>query len=184
MQTEKFTRKPFPIDAVQVTNENMAAVAKWCQGEVLTTDPKIAEQLGHPEEGGKPYISVKVRNPMNDRQTQAFDRDWVVYAGKGYMVYTNKAFRRSFEPVFKTPVPTAPNQPVPLVDVTDEDGHTTVTLNRSAESGQFVTEAEVLEHPETTVTETIVVEPSGQAVVEASPEDSGSVDLPQDADLS
>lgn len=83
MQTTKFTRKPFEVDAVQVTAENIDEVAKWCQGEVTTED-------------GQPCIKVRVLRALNERQTKAFVGDWVLYAGTGYKVYIDKAFKKSF----------------------------------------------------------------------------------------
>jgi len=86
LEVQTFVRKPFSVEAVQVTDENMDAVAKWCQGDVRTADK------------GDPFIKVRVHNPLTDRQTKAFVGDWVLYAGKGYKVYTDKAFERSFDP--------------------------------------------------------------------------------------
>lgn len=86
MQTAKFTRKPFEVDAVQVTDDNIDEVAKWCQGEVK-------------EEDNRPYIKVRVLRVIDERQTKAFVGDWVLYAGTGYKVYTPKAFQKSFIPV-------------------------------------------------------------------------------------
>jgi len=87
MQTNKFTRKSFDVDAVQVTEENFDEVAKWCQGEIV------------PEtENTKKHIKVRVIQVINDRQTQAYVGDWVLYSGRGYKIYTNNAFRRSFTP--------------------------------------------------------------------------------------
>lgn len=83
MQSAKFTRKPFEVDAVQVTAENIDEVAKWCQGEVITED-------------GQPCIKVRVLRALNERQTKAFIGDWVLYAGTGYKVYVDKAFKKSF----------------------------------------------------------------------------------------
>lgn len=83
MQTTKFTRKPFEVDAVQVTTENIEDVAKWCQGEVTTED-------------GQQCIKVRVLRALNERQTKAFVGDWVLYAGTGYKVYIDRAFKKSF----------------------------------------------------------------------------------------
>jgi hypothetical protein len=89
MQTEKYVRKPFYIDAVQVTEENIAEVATWCDGELLTSSGG---------EGAKDaYVKVRVHRPLNERQTKAFVGDWVLFAGTGYKVYTKKAFEASFE---------------------------------------------------------------------------------------
>lgn len=85
METSKFIRKPFEVEGVQVTDENIADVAAWCQGEVKTDTPDSSK-----------YIKVRVIRVINERQTQAFVGDWVLYAGTGYKVYTDKAFKKSF----------------------------------------------------------------------------------------
>lgn len=87
MQVSNYIRKPFGVEAVQVTKENMSEVATWCHGEI------------HSEEGDTrgSFVHVRVHNPMNDRQTRAYVGDWVLYAGKGFKVYTNKAFNNSFD---------------------------------------------------------------------------------------
>lgn len=84
IETAKYARKPFDVDAVQVTAENMDAVAKWCQGEVQT-------------DGDQKFIKVRVARVLNERQTKAYVGDWVLYAGAGYKVYTEKAFKKSFD---------------------------------------------------------------------------------------
>jgi hypothetical protein len=82
-EVEQFLRRPYPVEAVLVTEENMAAVAKWCQGDIRnTTDGK--------------YIKVRVHRPLNERQTKAFPGDRILYAGTGYKVYTPNAFDKSF----------------------------------------------------------------------------------------
>lgn len=91
LKTDKFARKPFYVDAIQVTAENMEAVAEWCQGDVVKTEAPKAN-----------YIKVRVHRPMTPRQTQAFVGDWVLYAGTGFKVYTDRAFQGSFEPATVT----------------------------------------------------------------------------------
>lgn len=83
MQTTQYIRKPFQIDAVTVTPENIQDVATWVGGEVRSDD------LGQ-------YVKVRVHRPLNDRQTKAYAGDHVLYAGTGYKVYTDKAFKNSF----------------------------------------------------------------------------------------
>lgn len=83
----KFVRKPFYVDAVQVTDENMHEVAQWCGGQVQQELTQV-----------KPYIKVRVHRPLNERQSRAFVGDWVLYGVTGgYKVYTPKAFENSFE---------------------------------------------------------------------------------------
>jgi len=84
--TSTFVRKPLYIEAVRVTAENIEDVAKWCSGEVKK-DNRLTE-----------YVKVRVIRPLNERQTMAYVGDWVLYAGVGYKVYTDKAFQQSFDP--------------------------------------------------------------------------------------
>jgi hypothetical protein len=86
METIKYVRKPFEVEAVQVSAENIEEVAEWCAGSMET-------------EGDDKYIKVRVARVLNDRQTKAFIGDWVLYAGTGYKVYTAKAFAKTFDRV-------------------------------------------------------------------------------------
>lgn len=100
MKTEKYVRKPFVVDAVQVTEENMVKVAEWSGGTV--TDPS--------GETGR-HIRIDVKDPQRDRQTQAFVGDWVLSSRTGFKVYTNSAFQKSFHrPMSNGPRPTAPTR--------------------------------------------------------------------------
>lgn len=96
--TDRFIRKPLYVDAVQITHENFAAVAEWCQGEVRTNngDEPVSDDGINPS---ATYIRVRVHNPKNVRQTKAFVGDWILYTERGYKVYTQKAFRNSFDEV-------------------------------------------------------------------------------------
>lgn len=86
LETMKYVRKPFYIDAVQISAQNITEVARWVDGEVRS------------DKHGQ-YVKVRVHHPMNDRQTKAYIGDWVLYAGTSYKVYTPKAFTNSFEQV-------------------------------------------------------------------------------------
>lgn len=91
LNTETYTRKSFDVEAVQVTDENIEAVAKWCGGDVRSTSTDA-------DEGAVSYIKVRVFRPMSDRQTRAYVGDWVLYAGTGYKVYPPKPFEKCFDP--------------------------------------------------------------------------------------
>lgn len=98
LKIEKYTRKPFPVDAVQVTEDNLSEVALWCGGDIHTSTKTLRDDQG--VETGKiklPYIKVDVHRPLNDRQTKAFVGDWVLKSESGFKVYTLKAFDGSFE---------------------------------------------------------------------------------------
>lgn len=88
-----YRRKPFEVLAVQVTEENMYEVSEWCGGEILKAG------------SGASYIKVPVIRPSMIRQTRAFAGDWILFSGRGYKVYTIKAFEGSFE---RTPPGTVP----------------------------------------------------------------------------
>lgn len=153
METLKFVRKPFYVDAVRVTSANIADVAKWCGGVVRQAKPD-----GDIVQGRVPnkYIEVPVYLPMNDRQKMAFVGDWVLFAGKGYKVYTNPAFNKTFQAV---------SIEVPQAVIDRVSGRDSVT-------GQFVSDEYVEENPATTTTETITYAmPMGQDGVGAAPED-------------
>jgi hypothetical protein len=94
IEIQKYARKPFIVDAVQVTEANLAEVAKWCDGEVRTvTKDGVSSVLG------AKYIKVKVKRPLTVRQTKAFVGDWVLVAGTSFKVYTPGAFEKSFDPI-------------------------------------------------------------------------------------
>ena len=85
IETTTYVRKPFEVEAVEVTEENIEEVKDWCQGYLDTeTDKRL-------------FIKVKVARALNERQTKAYSGDWVLYAGTGFKVYTAKAFHRTFE---------------------------------------------------------------------------------------
>lgn len=93
LTTTRFVRKPFEIEAVRVTADNIEQVAKWCKGEIRSREKSKTR-----------YISVEVERPLNERQTMAYIGDWVMYAGKGFKVYNNTAFENSFDPVLNDQV--------------------------------------------------------------------------------
>ena len=95
VNTAKYVRKPFEVQAVQVTEENFEDVAAWCGGTIVTTRaPKEADGMVEGEE--KRYIKVNVSRPLNERQTQAFVGDWLLEAEKGLKVYADGPFTRNF----------------------------------------------------------------------------------------
>lgn len=136
IETHTFARLPFHVKAVQVTNDNMAEVAAWCQGEIKIL---VDEETNATKDR---WIKVKVRRPENERQTHAFVGDWVLFAGAGFKVYTNKAFEKSFEQVGQETTVFSTEQ----------------TAYRDASSGEFVTKEYAAEHADTTVGETLTIE--------------------------
>lgn len=99
----KYMRKPFFVEAVEVTAENIAEVAQWCHGS-------LRQSAGPGGRRPQKYIKVNVKRPLTPRQTMAYVGDWVVTASdqtiRGFKVYTPRAFEQSFDAVvedmFKT----------------------------------------------------------------------------------
>lgn len=115
MKTERFIRKSFPVEGVQVTEENFEQVAKWTKGTICYTDPKIAEKFKRPVQK---WIEIEVKNPMNDRQTKAFVGDYVLFANSGFKIYTPGAFEKNFD---RAPAPT-PKAPKKVATSTHANG--------------------------------------------------------------
>jgi hypothetical protein len=160
IETQKYERNPFPVQAVQVDEHNVQDVADWCAGSV--NGPKGAQ-----------YVKVNVFKPMNDRQTQAFVGDWVLYAESGgFKVYPDKAFKKNFTlsdetvHIQETPEKFEPEDAVnPTFTHGDKRVEAEKNINRvteahdekvarDARTGEFVTEDYARAHPTTTVTET------------------------------
>lgn len=89
VNTQRYERKSFLVDALQVTRDNMQEVAEWCKGEIHETDK--------PSGRDERFIKVNVQRPMNERQTKAFVGDWILYAVSGFKIYPDKAFHQSFD---------------------------------------------------------------------------------------
>ena len=140
VQTEAYTRKPFPVDAIQVTEENLKAVAKWCDGEVRYSTKTIGDDIETREKIKIPYVKVNVHHPLNERQTKAYAGDWVLKSDSGFKVYTERAFEKNFE--LKMHVETK-------------------TAFRDARTGRVVTKEYAEQHPDTTVSETDYQEAEG-----------------------
>lgn len=92
IQTTEFVRKTFSVNAVQITAENMEAVAKYCGGKILHTTPGPDDKVP-----SAPYIRIYVRKPLNERQTRAYVSDWVLESGGKFKIYPDKSFKQHFE---------------------------------------------------------------------------------------
>lgn len=97
IETKSYRRKQFHVDAVQVTEENIRQVAKWCKGEVQNVTKMRTDGEGSRTRTKVPYIHVEVHRPLNERHTKAFVGDWILKSDAGFKVYTEKAFENSFE---------------------------------------------------------------------------------------
>lgn len=83
MEFSKFVRKPFTVEAVEITTENIE---------------KIAEHVGtlRKKQNGAPYIQVDRRLvPSLDRVYPGF---WMTKIGENIRCYTKRAFMEQFVP--------------------------------------------------------------------------------------
>lgn len=100
MDIMQYVRIPFQVDAVQVTAENLAEVAEWCNGEVARV---------YPGQGKSDYVAFKKTrtfssNDANERVThtnerliKAFVGEWIVKKGDSFKVFPDWAFKNNFE---------------------------------------------------------------------------------------
>ena len=84
IKLDTFIRKPFKVQAIQITDENIYEVAKWCRGDVRTTTVNNET---------KKYI-----HPRAKYRPLAFVSDWVSFANNGFKIYNKDAFTSNFEP--------------------------------------------------------------------------------------
>jgi len=88
MMTQTYQRKPLTVEAVQVTEDNLYDIAKWCGGDVRTHNVT-----------GKKFIQVDVLHPLNPKQTKATVGEWVLKSGQGFKIFSDAAFKKGWEPV-------------------------------------------------------------------------------------
>lgn len=127
LEIKQYVRKPFHVEGVEVTEENMHEVAQWCGGDVQPTAQEPATR----------FVKVRVNGRPTERQTKAFAGDWVLKAQGGFKVYTPGAFEKSFDQ--DANVPMQPDEPLPFFEqkaevdavveeanATEESAHTNV----------------------------------------------------------
>ena len=89
IKTETFARRPFLVEAVRVSSTNMTEAAEWCGGEIRS------EKRGNRT---VQHIYVEgIPNAKSDRQKKAYVGDFLLMYGKGFKIYTPKAFDDCFE---------------------------------------------------------------------------------------
>lgn len=136
LKIEKFERIPFPVNRVEITDSNMAEVAKWCGGAVRFTTKNVRGEDGEFKRTKVRYIKVDVHNPLNDRQSRGFVGDSILESDMGFKVYTQRAFEKAFRRV-EQEMASAKTPP----------------RYRDARNGEYVTEAFAHANPDITVEE-------------------------------
>lgn len=86
LQLKNYTRRPFSVDAVQVTNENLEDVAKWCGGSVVNTTNE-----------GKAVRLANSKSRRGPKLPLAKIGDWVLTGPDGFRAFSDGAFNKVFE---------------------------------------------------------------------------------------
>jgi hypothetical protein len=81
--------RTFHVSAVQVTEENMEAVAAWCGGFV-TNELFI-------ESGSRRFIELYQGNGVSKRAIFAYVSWWITKSGDHFSTYRNSSFRGKFD---------------------------------------------------------------------------------------
>lgn len=84
MDTKQYTRKPFPVNAVQVTLTNVDEVAQWCRGIVQMESTKM--------------LGTHTDLPVIKIQGQGDNRGKVFTASLGCFVVEQKGSYRVYKP--------------------------------------------------------------------------------------
>jgi len=102
IKIKKYTAKPVQVEAIQITKNNMAEVAKWCKGEILTEEVP-AEKSATGEAFTERYIRPKMFRPKNqrpntrdDEMTKGYVGKWIIKRGTNFKVYTDQAFANNY----------------------------------------------------------------------------------------
>jgi hypothetical protein len=92
--TTKFQRKTFSIQAIQVTNENMPELARWCNGEMLLKEPAPGTFV-------KAIAVPTTRSAGKQVKVYAYVGDWVsrLTEANHFRVYREKTFLEAFEEI-------------------------------------------------------------------------------------
>lgn len=95
MEIEKYARKPFEVQAVQVTLDNYEKVAEWCGG---TPEMAPAKMMGTTTL--LPCVRVPSENQAGDRgKLSAYLGNWVVELNGKFRVYKHDSFTKVFDKV-------------------------------------------------------------------------------------
>ena len=113
MEIQKFLRRPFEVDVVQVTPQNAAEVAEWCGGTVGTATYKLAGF-----ETPLATVLVPGSGPRKGATEEARIGSYVVRHNGGFRVFRKRHFHETF--VGESVLTGLEFKPGELVQETDE----------------------------------------------------------------
>jgi hypothetical protein len=92
MNIKQFTRKPFPVNAVQVGLDNVHELAEWCGGKV---EMKATKMMGTTTD--LPVIILEGQGENRGKIFEAALGCWVVELKGSFRVYKPAQFEASFD---------------------------------------------------------------------------------------
>lgn len=106
-----FIRHPKLHEGRRVTQENMAELAAWCDGQIYGAGTRDA------------YIRVPNESAGQPRsRSEARVGQWILVVGRNAYVYSNTYLRRNFVPYDGESAPLLPKKPTPDIPV-QESSH-------------------------------------------------------------
>lgn len=122
METKLFTRKPFAVNAVQVTLQNIQEVAEWCNGTIEYRQTKMMNTTID-----LPFIVLKGLSNTRGQDPEAAFGHWVVELKGKFRTYKPQQFDSTFEEVVSPTLVEATralelDTTQMLLDETDVDG--------------------------------------------------------------
>jgi hypothetical protein len=116
MEIKKFNRKPFAVNAVEVTLENVHEVAAWCGG---TVEMQSTRMMG--TQAKLPVI--KMSGPSNAKDTVATLGCFIAELKGNFRVYKNALFFQVFD---KVPVNAEEYDPESTINTPENDHEATL----------------------------------------------------------
>lgn len=94
MDTQRFTRNPVEVEAVQVTPQNVEEVAKWCKGTYVETEYRLmggAHKLG--------AIEMTKQGPKGDKTIKVLIGYWITRHKNIFKAWKLEQFQQVYTPV-------------------------------------------------------------------------------------
>lgn len=95
METQKFTRNPIEIEAVQVTPTNIAEVAVWCKGGVTEATYRL---MGGSHKMGA--VLLPKQGPKGDKTRTVLIGHWITRYKNTYKAWTLEAFEAAYTRIY------------------------------------------------------------------------------------
>lgn len=117
-------RIPFFVSGYQVTPDNLALIARWCDGHVVDAET--------------PFVRVPVSRATHERQTKAYPGTWVIVSlqrgQRSFKVYTQEWLDKQFIELPDEPI----DEGIPELD-RPEDFETRTGTTREIDAARYRT---------------------------------------------